>query len=230
MTLVDIAGNFDVFATFKVRTHFPDFEGATSRPALTEHGPDSVQVFLPVETDRTNHVSGVFDLFATTVFKTVNPGRATTVADGVLLPADVWEETTKEYSIPFTRPDTVQVVAVVVQTAVPFEPETMYVTRRLLDTAAHDNVTVLLAIAAVTSTGVVGIGTLSTGPLGEPVIVTAELAPAVFVATTENVYVVPFARPAIVHVSVIVVHEPFPGDAVTVYDTVAPLPEGDSIH
>ena len=105
MTLVDIAGNLDVFATFSVTTHFTDLVGATSRPVLMEHGPDSDHDFLPLEIERTNHVSGVLDFFATRVLRTVNPGRATTFTDGALLPADVCEETMKEYSEPFARRD-----------------------------------------------------------------------------------------------------------------------------
>ena len=187
MTLVDIAGYLDVFATLSVTTHFTDFVGATSRPALREHGPDSDHVFLPLEIERTNHVSGVLEFFATSVLRTVNPGRATTFTDGALLPADVCEEMMKEYSDPFARPDTVHVVAVVVHTAVPFAFVTLYVTGRVLETADQFKVTDLLATLAETSVGVEGTGETSTGPLGAPEIVTAVLAPAVLVATTENV-------------------------------------------
>ncbi len=85
MTFVDIAGYFDVFATFSVTTHFVAFEIATRRPDEMEHGPDSDQVLFPVEIDFTNHVKGVLDFFATTVFSTVNPGRTTIGCEEVTL-------------------------------------------------------------------------------------------------------------------------------------------------
>ena len=85
MTFVDIAGYFDVFATFNVTTHFVVFAGATKRPDAMEHEPVSDHVFLPVEIDRTIQVNGVFDLFATTVFRTVNPGLTTIGCDPEIL-------------------------------------------------------------------------------------------------------------------------------------------------
>lgn len=87
MTFVDIAGYFDVFATFSVTTHLVALETATNRPDEMEHGPDSDHVFFPVEIDFTNHVNGVFDFFATTVFRTVKPGRARIFVEAALLPA-----------------------------------------------------------------------------------------------------------------------------------------------
>jgi hypothetical protein len=81
VTFVDIAGYFDVFATFSVTTHLVALEIATNRPDEMEHGPDSDHVFFPVEIDFTNHVNGVFDFFATTVFRTVKPGRTTIGCD-----------------------------------------------------------------------------------------------------------------------------------------------------
>ena len=77
VTFVDIAGYFFVFATFSVTTHFVFLLGATSRPDVIAHGPDSDHVFFPVEIDFTNHVNGVFDFFATTVFSTLKPGLTT---------------------------------------------------------------------------------------------------------------------------------------------------------
>jgi hypothetical protein len=77
VTFVDIAGYFDVFATFSVKTHFVALEIATRRPDEMEHGPDSDQVLFPVE--------GVLDFFATTVFSTVNPGRTTIGCDEAVL-------------------------------------------------------------------------------------------------------------------------------------------------
>ena len=56
-----------------------------------------------------------------------------------------------------------------------------------MDTADQFNVTDLLATLADTSVGVDGASETSIGPLGAPAIVTAALAPAVLVATTENV-------------------------------------------
>ena len=85
MTFVDIAGYFDVFATFSVTTHFVVFEIAIRRPDEMEHGPDSDQVLFPVEIDFTNHVNGVFDFFATTVLRTLKPGRTTIGCDEVTL-------------------------------------------------------------------------------------------------------------------------------------------------
>lgn len=85
MTFVDIAGYFDVFATFNVSTHFVVFAGATKRPDAREHEPVSDHVFLPVEIDVTNKVNFVFDFFATTVFRTVNPGLTTIGCDAETL-------------------------------------------------------------------------------------------------------------------------------------------------
>lgn len=206
-----MAGYFDVFATFRVRTHLPDFVGATNRLVLIEHGPLSDHVFLPVEIDRIIQVRGVFDFLATTVFITVNPGRATTFADGALLPADVRVEMTKEYSVPFESPETVHVVALVVHTAFPFEFVTMYVTGRTLDTADQVNVTVLLATLAVIAVGVNG------GPCG---VTNVEAAPFPFAldATTEAAYFVPFSKPVKEHeLPPTTVHLTEPGVAVTTY-------------
>ena len=121
VTLVDIAGYFFVFATFSVITHVPFFDGATSRDALIEHGPDSDHVFFPVERLRRNVVRSVLDFFATAVFRTVNPGRATILDDAALVPAVVCAATAKEYSLPLTRPPTTHPVAVVVHTVTPRE-------------------------------------------------------------------------------------------------------------
>ena len=41
-----------------------------------EHGPDSLHVLAPVDTDVTSHDMGVRDPFFTVVFLIVNPGRA----------------------------------------------------------------------------------------------------------------------------------------------------------
>jgi hypothetical protein len=121
VTLVDIAGYFFVFATFRVNTHVPFFDGATSRDALIAHGPDSDHVFVPVDTVRTNVLRSVFDFLATAVLRTVNPGRATILDDAALVPAVVCAATAKEYSLPLTRPSTTHSVAVVVHTVTPRE-------------------------------------------------------------------------------------------------------------
>jgi hypothetical protein len=121
VTLVDIAGYFFVFATLKVITHEPFFEGATSRDALIVQGPDSDHVFVPVDRLRTNVLRSVFDFLDTTVFKTVNPGRATILDDASLIPEEVCAATAKEYSLPLTRPSTTHPVAVVVHTVTPRE-------------------------------------------------------------------------------------------------------------
>ena len=84
-----MAGYLVVLATLSVITQVLFFVGATSRDDFIEHGPDSDQVFLPVETLRTKRVRSVFDFFATTVFKTVNPGRATIFVEELLVPAEV---------------------------------------------------------------------------------------------------------------------------------------------
>jgi hypothetical protein len=121
VTRVDIAGYFFVFATFRVITHVLFFVGATSRDALIVHGPDSDHVFVPVDTVRTNVLRSVFDFFDATVFKTVNPGRATILDDDSLIPEEVCAATAKEYSLPLTRPSTTHPVAVVVHTVTPRE-------------------------------------------------------------------------------------------------------------
>ena len=50
--------------------------GAFSLVPIIEHGPDSLQVFFPVDTDDTSQVSVVFEFFFTIDFFTVKPGRA----------------------------------------------------------------------------------------------------------------------------------------------------------
>jgi hypothetical protein len=64
-----------------VTTHFAVFDGDTNRLAAMEQGPVSDHVFLPVEMDFTNHVNGVFDFFAVTVFSTLKPGLTTIGSD-----------------------------------------------------------------------------------------------------------------------------------------------------
>lgn len=55
--------------------------GATKRPDEMEHGPDSRQVFFPLDGVERNEVSVVRLPRFTTDRLTVNPGRATTLAD-----------------------------------------------------------------------------------------------------------------------------------------------------
>ncbi len=153
VTLVDIAGYFFVLATFSLITQVPFFVGATRREALIEHGPDSDHVFFPVEILRTNHDKGVFDFFATAVFRTINPGRARIPSDALLIPTADCADTLNEYSLPFARPCTTQLVAVVVHTVTPSELVTTYVTGDELTTASHDNSTDRLRTDKVTISG-----------------------------------------------------------------------------
>lgn len=111
--------------------------------------------------------------------------------------------------MPFVNPVTVQVVAKVVHTVAPLVNVTTYDRGVVFETAVQLSVTLLLATDAespVGAEGFVGDGATSIGPLGAPLTVTAELAPAEFVATTEKTYVVPFVSPVTVHVFVAVVH------------------------
>ena len=71
-----MAGNFPFFATFSVTTHEAEALGAFSLVPIIEHGPDSLQVFLPVDNDETSQVSEVFEFLFTVDILTVNPGRA----------------------------------------------------------------------------------------------------------------------------------------------------------
>ena len=75
-TLVDMAGYLPFFATFRVTTHEAEALGAFSLVPIIEHGPDSLQVFLPVDNDETSQVSEVFEFLFTVDILTVNPGRA----------------------------------------------------------------------------------------------------------------------------------------------------------
>ena len=76
LSLVDIAGYFTFFATFRVMTHEAAALGAFSFVPTIEHGPVSLQVFFPVDIEEINHDKGEFDPFFTSDFFTVNPGRA----------------------------------------------------------------------------------------------------------------------------------------------------------
>jgi len=59
----------------------------------------------------------------------------------------------------------------------------------------------------------------------------AVLVPALFVAVTVNVYDPPLINPKIVHVVVVVVQRPSPGDAVTLYSVIgAPPLETGAVH
>ena len=71
-----MAGNFPFFATFRVTMQDAEVFGAFSLDPTIEHGPDSLQVFFPVDNDETSHVSGVVEPFLTIDFLTVKPGRA----------------------------------------------------------------------------------------------------------------------------------------------------------
>jgi hypothetical protein len=121
VTLVDIAGYFFVFAIFRLITHLPFLEGATSRDALIEQGPDSDHVLFPVDTVRMNDVRRVCDFLATDVFRMMKPGLATIFFAVGLMPTVVCAATAKEYSRPLTRPPKTHPVAVVVHTVAPRE-------------------------------------------------------------------------------------------------------------
>ena len=79
-----MAGYFLVLATFTVITHVVVFFGAINFVPLILHGPDSDQVFLPVERDDTYHDNGVLLPFFATTFFTVKPGRAVVLIDAAV--------------------------------------------------------------------------------------------------------------------------------------------------
>jgi hypothetical protein len=160
VSLVDIAGCFFVFATFRVITHVLFFDGAINREALMEQGPDSDHVFLPVEILRTNPLRRVFEFLETTVFSTRNPGRAAMAGDAELVPSDVWAAT--------------------VQTLTPSEFVTRYVTGSALLTLFQENVSALLATTNDVAVGVAG----GTGASGVTTALDAPL-PLAFEATVE---------------------------------------------
>jgi hypothetical protein len=180
VSLVDIAGCFFVFATFRVITHVLFFDGAINREALMEQGPDSDHVFLPLEILRTNPLRRVFEFLETTVFSTRNPGRAAMAGDAELVPSDVWAATVNKYSLPFTRPCTTQPVCTVVQTLTPSEFVTRYVTGSALLTLFQENVSALLATTNDVAVGVAG----GTGASGVTTALAAPL-PLAFEATVE---------------------------------------------
>jgi hypothetical protein len=70
-----MAGYLPFFATFRVTTHEAAVLGAFSFVPTIEHGPDSLQVFVPVEIDEISHDNEELDPFFTSDFLTVNPGR-----------------------------------------------------------------------------------------------------------------------------------------------------------
>ena len=70
-----MAGYLPFLATFKVITHEPEALGAFSLVPTIEHGPVSLHVFFPVDNDEISHDNDDVDLFFTSDFFTVNPGR-----------------------------------------------------------------------------------------------------------------------------------------------------------
>ena len=74
--LVDMAGYLPFFATLRVTTQEAEAFGAFNLVPTTTHGPDSLQVFAPVDKDDSNHDKGVDEPFFTVDFLTVKPGRA----------------------------------------------------------------------------------------------------------------------------------------------------------
>ena len=81
-----------------------------------------------------------------------------------------------------------------------------------------------VALTAVGESGVVsGVTAADAALAGE--------SPTPFVATTVNVYAVPFARPVHAAVSPVTTHDPPAGDAVTAYDVIAAPPSSDgAVH
>jgi len=71
-----MAGYLPLFATFSVTTHEAAALGALSFVPTMEQGPDSLQVFFPVDIDDKSHDKGVLEFFLTVDFFTVKPGRA----------------------------------------------------------------------------------------------------------------------------------------------------------
>jgi hypothetical protein len=218
VTRVDIAGYFLVFATLRERRHVVFLFGATSFPRTIAHGPDSFQVFLPVDTLVRRRDKDVDDFFATSLFLMVNPGRAESDKDvSATCPVSDDELIAKSYFTPFTNPFTTQEVSAVRQTTVPLPEVTTYVIFAVDSTAPHDNeidlfrdIDVADAGASSISTGVTG------GSTGVPVTVTGALVPKALAPITDTEYSVPFVRPLIVHVVVVVEHVSPPGVAVAV--------------
>lgn len=117
-TVVDIFGYDPDRATVSRRTHDVVRRGATRRPAEIEHGPDSLQVFLPRDGVVTIDVNTVRDPFFTADLFTLNPGRADTVRPDVdAKPVGDVVEIKKVYDVPFVKPATVHDVDVVIQPA-----------------------------------------------------------------------------------------------------------------
>ena len=119
----------------------------------------------------------------------------------------------KSYFTPFSNPSTTQEVCAVRQTTVPLPEVTIYVIFAGDTTAPHDSEIALFRESDVADAGASG------GPTGVPVTVTAVLVPAALAPTTDTEYSVPFVRPVIVHVVVVVVveHVSPPGVAVAVW-------------
>ena len=74
--MVDIAGYLPFFATFSVTTHEVAALGAFNFVPTIEQGPDSLQVFFPVDNDEMSHNNGVVEFFFTVDLFTMKPGRA----------------------------------------------------------------------------------------------------------------------------------------------------------
>ena len=125
LTVVAAAGKLLVRAVRRVSLQVTFRFGATNLPAASEQPPFTLQVRLPFETGDTIEPSRVRDPFFTTVFLTVNAGRAAVpVDDAATLPVPVRTEMANEYSTPFERPVTVQDVVVVVHVRPPGEAVT----------------------------------------------------------------------------------------------------------
>jgi hypothetical protein len=210
-SLVDIAGYLPFFATFKVTTHEAAALGAFSFVPTMKHGPVSFHVFLPFDTLVRRRDKRVDDFFATVDFFTVKPGRALNERGFVATcPVSDDELIAKSYFTPFANPSTTHEVCAVRQTTVPLPEVTTYVIFDVDATALHDNEIDLFKESEVADAGASG------GPTGVPVTVTAVLVPKALAPTTDTEYSVPFVRPVIVHVVVVVEHVNPPGVAVAV--------------
>jgi hypothetical protein len=183
-----------------------------------KHGPVSFHVFLPFDTLVRRRDKRVDDFFATVDFFTVKPGRALNERGFVATcPVSDDELIAKSYFTPFTNPSTTHEVCAVRHTTVPSPEVTTYVIFAVDTTAPHDNEIDLFREIEVADAGASSISTgVTGGSTGVPVTVTGALVPKALAPITDTEYSVPFVRPLIVHVVVVVEHVSPPGVAVAV--------------
>ena len=148
---------------------------------------------------------------------TVEGTIETDAADGEPTPDAFVAVTVNVYEVPFVRPETVQLVAVVAQVSPPGDEVTVYsviAAPPLLAGAVHETTDWRLA-APVALTDVGAPGTVEGTTAADAA--EAEPVPRAFVAVTVNVYEMPFVRPFTVQNSAPSVTQVFePGDDVTV--------------